>query len=182
MDQLQWQVITQLAQQLGDKLFAQQASVSTAESCTGGGIAEAITRIAGSSAWFEVGFVTYSNQQKTRVLKVAESDLQRHGAVSQAVVEAMARGAQQLAGAQYAVAVSGVAGPGGGSPNKPVGTVWIAWAQGAQVQSGCWYFAGDRQAVRQQTVQAALAGLLCVVEGLAANTWQHWLKKHLPNQ
>ena len=182
MDQLQWQVITQLAQQLGDKLFAQQASVSTAESCTGGGIAEAITRIAGSSAWFEVGFVTYSNQQKTRVLKVAESDLQRHGAVSQAVVEAMARGAQQLAGAQYAVAVSGVAGPGGGSPNKPVGTVWIAWAQGAQVQSGCWHFAGDRHAVRQQTVQAALAGLLCVVEGRAANTWQHWLKKHLPNQ
>lgn len=182
MDQLQWQVITQLAQQLGDKLFAQQASVSTAESCTGGGIAEAITRIAGSSAWFEVGFVTYSNQQKTRVLKVAESDLQRHGAVSQAVVEAMARGAQQLAGAQYAVAVSGVAGPGGGSPNKPVGTVWIAWAQCAQVQSGCWHFAGDRQAVRQQTVQAALAGLLCVVEGRAANTWQHWLKKHLPNQ
>ncbi len=182
MDQLQWQVITQLAQQLGDKLFAQQASVSTAESCTGGGIAEAITRIAGSSAWFEVGFVTYSNQQKTRVLKVAESDLQRHGAVSQAVVEAMARGAQQLAGAQYAVAVSGVAGPGGGSPNKPVGTVWIAWAQGVQVQSGCWHFAGDRQAVRQQTVQAALAGLLCVVEGRAANTWQHWLKKHLPNQ
>lgn len=182
MDQLQWQVITQLAQQLGDKLFAQQASVSTAESCTGGGIAEAITRIAGSSAWFEVGFVTYSNHQKTRVLKVAESDLQRHGAVSQAVVEAMACGAQQLAGAQYAVAVSGVAGPGGGSPNKPVGTVWIAWAQGAQVQSGCWHFAGDRQAVRQQTVQAALAGLLCVVEGRAANTWQHWLKKHLPNQ
>lgn len=182
MDQLQWQVITQLAQQLGDKLFAQQASVSTAESCTGGGIAEAITRIAGSSAWFEVGFVTYSNQQKTRVLKVAESDLQRHGAVSQAVVEAMVRGAQHLAGAQYAVAVSGVAGPGGGSPNKPVGTVWIAWAQGAQVQSGCWHFAGDRQAVRQQTVQAALAGLLCVVEGRAANTWQHWLKKHLPNQ
>ena len=182
MDQLQWQVITQLAQQLGDKLFAQQASVSTAESCTGGGIAEAITRIAGSSAWFEVGFVTYSNQQKTRVLKVAESDLQQHGAVSQVVVEAMVRGAQQLAGAQYAVAVSGVAGPGGGSPNKPVGTVWIAWAQGAQVQSGCWHFAGDRQAVRQQTVQAALAGLLCVVEGRAANTWQHWLKKHLPNQ
>ena len=100
MDQLQWQTITYLAEQLGQTLLAEQASVSTAESCTGGGIAEAITRIAGSSAWFEVGFVTYSNQQKTRVLKVAESDLQRHGAVSQAVVEAMVRGAQQLAGAQ----------------------------------------------------------------------------------
>ena len=182
MDQLQWQTITYLAEQLGQKLLAEQASVSTAESCTGGGIAEAITRIAGSSAWFEVGFVTYSNRQKTRVLKVAESDLQRDGAVSQSFVEAMARGAQLLADAQYAVAVSGVAGPGGGSPEKPGGTGWVAWAHGAQVQSGCWHFVGDRQAVRQQTVQAALAGLLCVVEGLAANTWQQWLKKHLPNQ
>ncbi len=182
MEQGQWLVDTYLAQQLGQKLLAEHASVSTAESCTGGGIAETITRIAGSSAWFEVGFVTYSNRQKTRVLKVAESDLQRDGAVSQSVVETMARGAQRLAGAQYAVAVSGVAGPGGGSPDKPVGTVWIAWAHSTQVQSSCWHFAGDRQAVRQQTVQAALAGLLCVVEGLAANTWQQWLKKHLPNQ
>ncbi|MDY0251133.1 MAG: CinA family protein [Pseudomonas sp.] len=174
--------ITQLAEQLGQQLCSQNACVTTAESCTGGGIAEAITRIAGSSAWFEVGFVTYSNRQKTCVLQVPESDLQRDGAVSQSVVEGMARGAQQLSGAQYAVAVSGVAGPGGGSPDKPVGTVWLAWTHGIQVQSGCWHFTGDRQAIRQQTVQAALAGLLCVVEGLAANTWQQWLKKHLPNQ
>ncbi len=178
----QSQVITRLAELLGEQLLAQQASVSTAESCTGGGIAEAITRIAGSSAWFEVGFVTYSNRQKARVLKVAESDLQRDGAVSQTVVESMACGAQQLSDAQYAVAVSGVAGPDGGSLDKPVGTVWLAWMQGTQVQSGCWHFTGDRQAVRQQTVQAALAGLLCVMEGHAANTWQQWLKKHLPNQ
>ena len=175
-------VLTFLAEQLGKQLLAEQAWVSTAESCTGGGIAEVITRIAGSSAWFEVGFVTYSNRQKIRVLQVADSDLQRDGAVSQSVVEAMARGAQQLSGAQYAVAVSGVAGPSGGSLSKPVGTVWIAWMQGSQVQSGCWHFTGDRHAVRQQTIQVALAGLLCVMEGHAANTWQQWLKKHLPNQ
>lgn len=174
--------ITSLAEQLGQQLLSHNATVTTAESCTGGGIAEAITRIAGSSAWFEVGFVTYSNQQKIRVLQVAESDLQRDGAVSQSVVEGMARGAQQLSGAQYAVSVSGVAGPGGGSVTKPVGTVWIAWAQANQVQSMRCNFAGDRQSVRQQTVQAALAGLLCVLEGHAANTWQQWINKHLPNQ
>lgn len=174
--------ITQLAEQLGQQLLAQNASVTTAESCTGGGIAEAITRIAGSSGWFEVGFVTYSNQQKVRVLQVSAADLARDGAVSQSVVESMARGAQKLSGAQYAVAVSGVAGPGGGSVDKPVGTVWLAWAVGSQVQSGCWCFAGDRHAVRQQSVQAALAGLLCVIEGQAATSWQQWLKKNLPNQ
>ena len=174
--------ITWLADQLGQQLLLINAAVTTAESCTGGGIAEAITRIAGSSAWFEVGFVTYSNAQKTHVLKVAADAVQRDGAVSQTVVEAMARGAQLQSGAEYAVAVSGVAGPGGGSPEKPVGTVWLAWADGTQVESGCWRFAGDRHAVRQQTVQAALAGLLCVMQGQPANTWQEWLKKHLPNQ
>ncbi len=103
-------------------------------------------------------------------------------AVSQAVVEQMARGAQQLAAAQYSVAVSGVAGPAGGSPEKPVGTVWLAWADADQVQAGCWQFAGDRYAVRQQSVQAALAGLLCLMEGQRADVWPQWLKKHLPNQ
>ncbi|HZJ95271.1 MAG TPA: nicotinamide-nucleotide amidohydrolase family protein [Thiopseudomonas sp.] len=173
--------ITQLAEQLGQQLLAQNASVTTAESCTGGGIAEAITRIAGSSAWFEVGFVTYSNRQKMRVLQVAERDLQRDGAVSESVVASMARGAQQLSGAEYAVAVSGVAGPGGGSVEKPVGTVWFAWLQGEQLHTGRWCFAGDRTAVRQQTVQTALVGLLCLIEGQPADTWQHWLKKNLPN-
>lgn len=175
-------MITALAERLGQQLLAEQAWVTTAESCTGGGIAEAITRIAGSSGWFEVGFVTYSNRQKINVLQVAEADLQRDGAVSESVVASMARGAQQHSGAQYAVAVSGVAGPGGGSVEKPVGTVCLAWAQGEQLQTGCWHFAGDRAAVRQQTVQAALAGLLCLVEGQAATAWQHWLKKNLPNQ
>lgn len=174
--------LTYLAEHLGQQLQVEQASVSTAESCTGGGVAEAITRIAGSSAWFEVGFITYSNQQKMRVLQVSANDLQRDGAVSLSVVEGMARGAQQLSGARYAVAVSGVAGPAGGSAEKPVGTVCLAWAQGAQVQSGCWHFAGDRQAVRQQSIQAALAGLLCLMEGQAADMWSQWLKKHLPNE
>ena len=94
----------------------------------------------------------------------------------------MVAGAQCLSGARYAVAVSGVAGPGGGSVEKPVGTVWLAWADGEQVQSGRWHFAGDRDAVRQQTVQAALAGLLCLIEGHEAAAWQQWLNKHLPNQ
>lgn len=174
--------ITGLAQRLGQQLLAKRAWVTTAESCTGGGIAEAITRIAGSSAWFEAGFITYSNRQKTKVLQVPKAALQRDGAVSQSVVESMARGALQLADAEYAVAVSGVAGPGGGSAEKPVGTVWLAWAHGTQLESVCWRFAGDRDAVRQQTVQAALAGLLCVMEGRPANTWLAWLKKELPNQ
>ena len=118
--------ISQLATELGLLLQALNAQVTTAESCTGGGIAEAITRIAGSSAWFEAGFVTYSNQQKTRQLNVPEPLFVQVGAVSREVVEAMVRGAQAQSGARFAVAVSGVAGPGGGSPEKPVGTVWLA--------------------------------------------------------
>jgi len=134
--------------------------VSTAESCTGGGIAEAITRIAGSSAWFEAGYVTYSNRQKTRQLGVPEALFGQVGAVSQEVVEAMVKGAQLASGARFAVAVSGVAGPGGGSADKPVGTVWLAWSDGQQVVSERRQFDGDREAVRRQTVIAALEGLL----------------------
>ncbi len=134
--------------------------MSTAESCTGGGIAEAITRIAGSSAWFEAGYVTYSNRQKTRQLGVPEALFGQVGAVSQEVVEAMVKGAQLASGARFAVAVSGVAGPGGGSADKPVGTVWLAWSDGQQVVSERRQFDGDREAVRRQTVIAALEGLL----------------------
>jgi nicotinamide-nucleotide amidase len=151
---------TSLAARLGECLLALQAQVSTAESCTGGGIAEAITRIAGSSAWFEAGYVTYSNRQKTLQLGVPEALFTVVGAVSREVVESMVLGAQRQSGARFAVAVSGVAGPGGGSPEKPVGTVWIAWANGAALRSECRHFAGDRQQVREQTVQAALHGLL----------------------
>ncbi|MBJ9977798.1 CinA family protein [Pseudomonas sp. S75] len=152
--------ITDLSIRLGDHLRRLGAQVSTAESCTGGGIAEAITRVPGSSAWFEAGYVTYSNAQKTRQLGVAPPLFEQVGAVSQEVVEAMARGARSASGARFAVAVSGVAGPDGGSAAKPVGTVWLAWADGDRVLSARRQFDGDREAVRRQTVMAALDGLL----------------------
>ena len=152
--------LTQLAARLGEMLSASGAQVTTAESCTGGGIAEAITRIAGSSAWFEAGFVTYSNQQKSRQLGVPEGLFATVGAVSRDVVEAMVRGAQAQSEARYATAVSGVAGPGGGSADKPVGTVWIAWGDGKQLFSRRFQFPGSRDDVRAQTVAAALSGLL----------------------
>lgn len=152
--------VTTLATTLGQRLRALSAQVSTAESCTGGGIAEAITRVAGSSAWFEAGYVTYSNAQKSRQLGVPDELFGRVGAVSREVVEAMAVGARRHSGARFSVAVSGVAGPDGGSVEKPVGTVWLAWADGDRLYSERRQFAGDREAVRRQTVIAALEGLL----------------------
>ncbi|MDB6051570.1 MAG: CinA-like [Pseudomonas sp.] len=152
--------ITQLAAELGKRLQMIKAQVTTAESCTGGGIAEAITRIPGSSAWFEAGYVTYSNAQKTRQLNVSPELFSTVGAVSREVVEAMVAGAQVNSQAHFAVAVSGVAGPDGGSVDKPVGTVWLAWGDGTQVVSERRQFDGDRDEVRRQTVKAALEGLL----------------------
>ncbi|QKE64192.1 CinA family protein [Aquipseudomonas campi] len=157
--------LTVLATRLGQGLQAAHAQVCTAESCTGGGIAEAITRIAGSSAWFEAGYITYSNAQKTAQLGVPAELFERVGAVSQEVVEAMVRGAQRNSGARFAVAVSGVAGPGGGSPEKPVGTVWLAWGDADQLYSQRCQFAGDRSEVRRQTVERALQGLLRLTAG-----------------
>ncbi len=157
--------ISQLAAQLGQDLRALGAQVTTAESCTGGGIAEAITRIPGSSAWFEAGYVTYSNAQKTLQLDVPPGLFTSVGAVSREVVEAMVRGAQQKSSARFSVAVSGVAGPDGGSAEKPVGTVWLAWANGEQLITRKRLFAGDRDAVRRQTVEAALAGLIRLAAG-----------------
>ncbi|MBM7059815.1 CinA family protein [Pseudomonas sp. UL073] len=157
--------ISQLAAQLGAGLLKLKAQVTTAESCTGGGIAEAITRIAGSSGWFEAGYVTYSNKQKTAQLQVPSELFGQVGAVSREVVEAMVRGAQAHSAARFAVAVSGVAGPDGGSPDKPVGTVWLAWGAGEQLYSQRRLFAGDRQAVRRQTVEAALQGLIRLLGG-----------------
>ncbi|MBD8476362.1 CinA family protein [Pseudomonas sp. CFBP 8770] len=156
---------TSLSADLGERLLALGAQVATAESCTGGGIAEAITRIAGSSAWFEAGYVTYSNAQKTAQLQVPAGLFEQVGAVSREVVEAMVQGAQRHSKARFAVAVSGVAGPGGGSAEKPVGTVWLAWADGAQTFCRREQFAGDREAVRRQTVVAALQGLLHLATG-----------------
>ncbi|CAD5108318.1 CinA family protein [Zestomonas carbonaria] len=159
------EAITQLAGQLGARLLGLGAQVTTAESCTGGGIAEAITRIAGSSGWFEAGYVTYSNAQKTAQLQVPAELFAQVGAVSREVVEAMVRGAQAHSGARFAVAVSGIAGPDGGSPEKPVGTVWLAWGDGPLLYSECRLFAGDREAVRRQTVEAALSGLIRLADG-----------------
>ncbi len=157
--------ITRLAASLGKCLQAIDAQVTTAESCTGGGIAEAITRIGGSSGWFDAGYVTYSNTQKTRQLDVPEALFASVGAVSQEVVEAMTRGAQLKSGARFGVAVSGVAGPGGGSVDKPVGTVWVCWGDGDVLVATRYGFDGDREQVRRQTVKAALEGLIALASG-----------------
>lgn len=161
--------ITHLAATLGQQLLAAGVQVSTAESCTGGGIAEAITRIPGSSAWFEAGYVTYSNRQKTQQLAVPQALFAHVGAVSREVVEAMAKGAQANSGAQFSVAVSGVAGPDGGSVDKPVGTVWVCWGAAERLISERFLFAGDRDAVRRQTVSAALEGLVRLSRGEIPN-------------
>jgi nicotinamide-nucleotide amidase len=157
--------LTELATDLGRQLLGRKAQVCTAESCTGGGIAEAITRISGSSAWFEAGYITYSNRQKTAQLGVQVALFEQVGAVSREVVEAMVRGACQHSGARYGVAVSGIAGPDGGSAEKPVGTVWLAWADDGQLYSRRCQFTGDRAAVRRQTVEEALRGLTRLASG-----------------
>jgi len=150
-----------LSNLLGEKLLARGWRVATAESCTGGGVAAAITAIAGSSSWFEYGIVSYANRAKEKLLHVNSEVLLRDGAVSQIVVEQMVQGVLDLSGADIAVAVSGIAGPSGGSAEKPVGTVWFAWglAFGA-INSTCCYFSGDRISVQQQSVNQALTGLL----------------------
>ncbi len=145
-------------------LKADKRRLATAESCTGGGIAEALTALAGSSNWFECGFVTYSNESKQSMLGVTSSSLVEQGAVSEAVVKEMASGAVMRSRAQLAVAVSGVAGPAGGTPEKPVGTVWVAWADEQRSWASCYHFQGDREAVRRQTIEAAIDGLLAWFE------------------
>ncbi|MFO1388891.1 CinA family protein [Cellvibrio sp.] len=153
--------VTELSQVLGEKLLARKWRVATAESCTGGGVAAAITAIAGSSAWFEYGIVSYANQAKEKLLHVDSHTLSTEGAVSRSVVEQMVKGALALSGADIAVAVSGVAGPSGGTENKPVGTVWFAWGlSSGVVDTKLFHFAGDRAAIQQQSVVAALNGLL----------------------
>ena len=145
---------------LAELLLARGERLATAESCTGGLIAAACTELAGSSAWFERGFVTYSNEAKCELLGVPAGLIAQHGAVSEAVARAMAQGALQHSRADIAVAVTGVAGPSGGSPDKPVGTVWLAWAErGGAVHAQRAWFQGDRAAVRAATVLQALAGL-----------------------
>ncbi|MFP4607675.1 MAG: CinA family protein [Thiohalospira sp.] len=149
-----------LAKRLGERLAAAGWRVTAAESCTGGWIAKAVTDIPGSSGWFDTALVTYANAAKERLLGVPPADLETFGAVSEPVVRAMAAGVRDWAGADLACATSGIAGPGGGTPEKPVGRVWLAWAGPAGVAAACYDFAGDREAVRRQTVAVALEGLL----------------------
>ncbi len=153
-------LIHQLACRVGEQLLHRQMMLTTAESCTGGWIAKIITDIPGSSRWFERGFVTYTNIAKREMLGVREETLEIHGAVSEQTVLEMARGALAHSHAHLSVAVSGIAGPGGATPGKPVGTVWFAWArQGGEVESYLEHFRGDREAVRQGAVRVALEGL-----------------------
>jgi nicotinamide-nucleotide amidase len=155
---------SQLSQQLGEALLEKGWKLACAESCTGGGIAAAITEVAGSSQWFDRGFVTYSNQAKQDMLGVAKETLGNYGAVSEQTVREMVTGAMSRSGAQVSVAVSGIAGPGGGSAEKPVGTVYVAWQVESQepvVRTE--HFTGDRASIREQTIVSALQGLLDVV-------------------
>ena len=150
-----------LAERLGDLLLERGEWLAAAESCTGGWLAQSVTAIAGSSAWFDRGFVTYSNAAKIDMLGVPETTLERHGAVSEAVARAMAQGALANSCADWTVAITGIAGPSGASLHKPVGTVCFAWAS---KDGGCeahtCHFSGDRAAVREQSVVFALEGLL----------------------
>ncbi len=163
-----------LSAELGVLLGSAKRWISVAESCTGGGLAAAITEVAGSSGWFECGFVTYSNAAKTRLLGVPESVFERFGAVSRACVLAMSAGVLANSSSHYSVAISGIAGPGGGSAEKPVGTVWIAWrfradsstpGEGSDAWATRFQFDGDRAAVRQQAVVAALNGVIEHAQG-----------------
>jgi len=147
-------------QVIADRLLKHQQKVCTAESCTGGLIAKTFTDLAGSSDWFERGFVTYSNAAKNEMLAVPASVIEDYGAVSEAVATAMASGALRYSEADYSIAVTGVAGPGGGSDDKPVGTVWIAVASSGQMVAKRYQFDGDRQAVRAATLYSALELLL----------------------
>ena len=154
------QALAQLAQDIGCRLQAGHDMLVTAESCTGGWIAKTVTDIAGSSAWFDCGMAAYSYEAKQALLGVRPQTLEEHGAVSRETVIEMVSGALVHSGATVAVAVTGIAGPGGGTEDKPVGTVWIAWKRrGGYPQAQVFHFEGDRDAVRRRTVAEALHGL-----------------------
>jgi nicotinamide-nucleotide amidase len=163
-----YESLQRLAAAVVEDLTATGKAVATAESCTGGWIAKSITDIPGSSAVFGYGLVSYSNGAKEQLLGVSNGTLEEHGAVSEKVVEEMAKGALRLSGADIAVAVSGIAGPDGGTDDKPVGTVWFAWAardgSKALTDTSCEQFSGDRELVRELTVAHALQGILERIE------------------
>ena len=159
---------TRLAADLGGKLKAMKRSVATVESCTGGGIARMITAVPGSSQWFERGFVTYSNAAKVEMVGVERELIESHGAVSLEVAVAMAEGGIRFSHADYCIAVTGVAGPEGGTEQKPVGTVCFAWAGTEQKPvSEQNHFDGDRHAIREQSVAHALTRLLALLDARA---------------
>jgi len=149
-----------LATRVGQTLKAKGLLLATAESCTGGGIAHAVTEIAGSSEWFDCGFVTYSNASKNELLDISEALIAQHGAVSEEIAGAMAEGAVANSSSDLAVSTTGIAGPGGAVPGKPVGTVCFGWRVGDKTYTERLVFKGDRQQVRAQTVEHALKGLL----------------------
>lgn len=155
--------LQRLAASVGEHLRAARQMLVTAESCTGGWIAKTVTDIAGSSDWFDCGMTAYSYEAKQRLLGVRAETLEHFGAVSRETVIEMVSGALVHSGAGVAVAVTGIAGPGGGTADKPVGTVWIAWKhRGGYPSAELFHFDGDREAVRRQTVAAALRGLLSI--------------------
>lgn len=156
--------VLKLIADIGTALATRGERLVTAESCTGGGLAQLLTSVPGSSAWFECGFVTYSNRSKTAMLGVPADLIARHGAVSEEVARAMAEGAMARSGANHAVAITGIAGPSGGSPDKPIGTVWIAWFGGGRKTHAAHHqFQGDREQIRSASVRAALEGLIARV-------------------
>jgi len=158
--------LTALSVAVGQSLAIRKLMLACAESCTGGWISEVITATAGSSDWFERGFVTYSNAAKQELLGVSDEMLVSWGAVSEETARAMAQGALANSAAQLALAVTGIAGPGGGSPGKPVGTVCFAWCrEGQPAVSEMRHFTGEREAIRRQTVVRALQGLLALLDG-----------------
>lgn len=154
--------IDNLAKQLGEKLSAKNMKLVTAESCTGGGLAYVCTDVPGSSLWFERGYVTYSNQAKIDCLNVSIKTLEQFGAVSEETVKEMALGALKNSKTHLSVSISGIAGPGGGTSEKPVGTIWFGFAFSDQVQAYLCHFEGNRTSIRQQAIQFALEKLMAI--------------------
>ena len=166
-------VSQRLAKRVGDALIPRGQMLVIAESCTGGWVAKVVTSIPGSSQWFDRGYVVYSDASKQDLLGVLDDTLAAHGSVSEAVVCEMAQGALENSQAQVSIAISGIAGPEGGAPDKPVGTVCLAWAvKGHAPVSRSTHFAGDREMVRQQAVMAALKGVLSTLDEVGQDAAQ----------
>lgn len=163
MENIDNAITSEIVKKLAQKLIVCGKTIATAESCTGGNIAHNITLLAGSSQYFLGGIVSYANEVKMNVLGVHKEDLEKYGAVSQAVVESMATGACKAIGSDYSVATSGIAGPGGGSEEKPVGTVWMAVSDGRKTVSKCWNFDGNREEIIEKATKTAIFMLLEIV-------------------